>query len=114
MLSRLGFSDFFSIQFDSIDSDLIPARITADHGALFEIAGARASHAVCAGKLLSDPNARPTTGDWVAIAHDERRAVIHHVLERKTFLARRAAGTNPKSQLIAANVDLVFIVVAAN
>jgi ribosome biogenesis GTPase len=45
---------------------------------------------------------------------DAERAVIHHVLERRTALVRRAADTDAISQIIAANVDLVAIVTSAN
>jgi ribosome biogenesis GTPase len=53
-------------------------------------------------------------GDWVAVVDGLDRAVIHHVLNRRTQLVRRAAGTAAGTQVIAANVDLFFIVTSAN
>lgn len=46
------------------------------------------------------------TGDWVALAHGR----LHAVLERRTLLARRAAGRAGVPQPIAANVDVVVVV----
>jgi ribosome biogenesis GTPase len=58
---------------------------------------------------LSPPE-RPVVGDWVSVADGEDRAIIHHVMERRTAMVRRAAGTEAGIQVVAANVDLFFIV----
>lgn len=52
-----------------------------------------------------------TVGDWV-LADDENR--VQHLLERRSLLQRRAAGTGAGSQLIAANIDVLFIVSSCN
>lgn len=54
----------------------------------------------------------PCVGDWVcANYHDDNRfATIHANLPRKSFLRRKAAGKNIEYQMIAANVDIAFIV----
>jgi ribosome biogenesis GTPase len=49
-------------------------------------------------------------GDWV-LSDGER---ICRLLDRKTLLSRRAAGTGSATQLIAANVDTLFIVTSCN
>ncbi len=55
----------------------------------------------------------PAVGDWVAITEaGEGRAVIHGVLPRKTVLKRKSSGRY-ESQVIAANIDIAFIVEAA-
>lgn len=58
----------------------------------------------------------PAVGDWLAIetAPRERAAVVRRVLPRRTKLSRRAAGENDVEQVIAANLDVVFIVTALN
>ncbi|GAB4255734.1 MAG: ribosome small subunit-dependent GTPase A [Thermoleophilia bacterium] len=55
---------------------------------------------------------RPAVGDWVVLgsASGRQRAPVYHVLPRKTRLARKAAGDRATEQVIAANVDLVFVV----
>src|SRR4051812_45018974 len=57
---------------------------------------------------------RPAIGDWVAVADSSDRAVIHHLLPRKTVMTRRAADSDAVAQVIAANVDLFCIVTSAN
>ena len=58
----------------------------------------------------------PTTGDWVyADFYDEdTHAIIHGMLPRKTLLKRKAAGKQVDFQLIAANIDVAFIVQSAD
>lgn len=65
------------------------------------------------GKLFTeDP---PAVGDWVEVSAAERGrdSVITAVLPRKSVLARRAAGTTLKRQVLIANVDQVVVVFAA-
>jgi ribosome biogenesis GTPase / thiamine phosphate phosphatase len=71
--------------------------------------------AVCTGRLLETAAARaglPVVGDWVAVSGrpGELMVDIHAVLPRRTKFARRAAGPHDTEQVIAANVDTVFLV----
>lgn len=54
----------------------------------------------------------PAVGDWVAIQRqpDGRRAHLHALLPRRSAFSRRAAGDEEAEQLIAANIDTVFLV----
>jgi ribosome biogenesis GTPase len=54
----------------------------------------------------------PAVGDWVVIhvIPDDRFALIHAVLPRKTKFSRKVAGSTTEEQIIAANIDTVFIV----
>ncbi|MFO0548198.1 MAG: ribosome small subunit-dependent GTPase A [Polyangiaceae bacterium] len=49
----------------------------------------------------------PVTGDWVAV--DARRGAIAEVLPRGACFVRRAAGKRGEPQIVAANVDRVFV-----
>lgn len=55
---------------------------------------------------------RPTVGDWVWLKPDEPSTLT--LLPRLSLLQRVASGTNPRPQLLAANVDTVFIVSSCN
>jgi ribosome biogenesis GTPase len=57
----------------------------------------------------------PAVGDWVAYtpSPDGSIGVIHHVLDRATVLSRRSANTSDV-QVLAANLDRVFVVTSAN
>ncbi|MEW6194207.1 MAG: ribosome small subunit-dependent GTPase A [Bacteroidota bacterium] len=54
----------------------------------------------------------PKVGDWVVISlfNDNTHAVIHNILQRKTKISRKSADKKIDQQIIAANVDVVFIV----
>ncbi len=55
----------------------------------------------------------PAVGDWVATENiGAHRAIIHRVLPRRTKVSRKAAGREVEEQVIAANVDTVFIISA--
>jgi ribosome biogenesis GTPase len=54
----------------------------------------------------------PAVGDWVAVKHGtgERRAIIQAVLPRVSRFSRKVAGEVTEEQVVAANVDTVFLV----
>lgn len=54
----------------------------------------------------------PCVGDWVTanVYNDGTAAVIHRVFPRKTFLRRKTAGEAVDYQMIAANIDVAYIV----
>jgi ribosome biogenesis GTPase len=115
-LASLGFDDFFSSQFAALDAGWAPARIVAEGQSSFHVAGCRAPLADLSGRLLKtlDKLSRPVVGDWVAVVDGADRAFVQHVLDRRTTLVRRAAGTKREPQDVAANVDTFFVVTAAN
>ena len=71
------------------------------------------------GKMRFQATARedfPAIGDWVLISPHEggERASIHGILPRQSKFARKSAGTETKEQIVAANIDTVFLVNALN
>ncbi len=57
----------------------------------------------------------PAVGDWVALSeYDDDKALIHAVLPRKSTIERQAAGKRGDKQIIAANIDVAFIVQAVD
>ena len=54
----------------------------------------------------------PCVGDWVFVDYydDNSHAIVHGILPRKTILRRRSSGARVDFQLIAANIDVAFIV----
>ncbi|WMJ78842.1 MULTISPECIES: ribosome small subunit-dependent GTPase A [unclassified Sedimentibacter] len=57
----------------------------------------------------------PAVGDFVMLDEiDDGNSIIHHVLTRKSSFTRKAAGTSCDSQVVAANIDLVFICMSLN
>ncbi|WP_440896962.1 ribosome small subunit-dependent GTPase A [Amphibacillus sp. Q70] len=58
----------------------------------------------------------PAVGDWVIIEKliGEAKAVIHKLLTRQSSFSRKIAGLTTEEQIVAANVDFVFIVMSMN
>lgn len=119
-LTRLGWSAQWQSDLDSLaDGALSPARVAEEHrdGYVVFTDGA-ALRATVTGRLrheARDARELPAVGDWVAIdAAPGASATIRHVLPRRSALVRKTAGTRTDAQVVAANVDLVFVVTSAN
>lgn len=55
----------------------------------------------------------PAVGDWVLAEHaGDNLPIIHHILPRRTLLSRKKSGSRTEEQVLAANVDVVFITTA--
>lgn len=114
-LSQLGFGPFFEAQLQPSDSRApIVARIAAEHRGSYEVwAPSGAGPAQLAGRLRADEADAPGVGDWVVLRDlpaPDGTTVIDRVLERRTVFTRGAAGREAREQVVAANVDLVFVV----
>jgi ribosome biogenesis GTPase / thiamine phosphate phosphatase len=113
-LEDLGWDAFFAEAFEPYEAEkLIPARVSARHHGpceLFTELGPMGG--LPAGKL-SDQEL-PAVGDWVAVrpVDGERKAVIEAVLPRRTSFTRKEAWQRTVAQVVAANVDTVFLVTA--
>jgi ribosome biogenesis GTPase / thiamine phosphate phosphatase len=113
-LEDLGWDAFFAEAFEPYAADnLIPARVSARHHGPCELFTERGPMGgLPAGKLSDDE--LPAVGDWVAVrpVDGERKAVIEAVLPRRTSFSRKEAFQRTVEQVVAANVDTVFIVTA--
>jgi ribosome biogenesis GTPase / thiamine phosphate phosphatase len=118
-LHELGWNSFFQQHVKAGDSR-IPARIVEQQRAAYRVvceAGELAAEA--AGRLRHNVAGRsglPGVGDWVLVEArlSERRATIHKVLPRKSKFSRKAAGQETAEQIIAANIDTVFLMTSLN
>ena len=115
-LSRVGYGDWVHKQLDEAQRTAHEvARVSAVHKDSFVITKGRGdAFAECSGNFLYQvvsPADLPTTGDWVyADFYDkDSHAIVHGVIPRKTVLKRKKAGKQVDVQLIAANVDVAFI-----
>lgn len=106
----LGWRQFFQAQLRSDDEKAVPGRVLAVHRGRAEVAGEFGVTAVPLSGNAADMGI--TVGDWVLV--DPAGPVIQRRLQRFGKFQRRAAGTSGDIQLIAANVDTLFIVTSAN
>ena len=118
-LVRLGWDERFATEFEPHrENGYSPARVTAEHRGTYIVVGEGGElGAEPSGKLRHEALGRgdlPAVGDWVALQTraDEGRATIHAVLPRRTKFSRKAAWAATEEQVVAANVDVVFIVSA--
>jgi ribosome biogenesis GTPase / thiamine phosphate phosphatase len=112
-LETLGWGSFFGDQLGEEDLALRPARVVAEHGASLELLTADGSVVVAVTAAVCALPA-PAVGDWLLLAAGDGRRPPHPVrlLARRSALARRAAGERSRRQILAANVDVVFLVTA--
>lgn len=108
-LQSLGWRPFFQSQVD-IDCDWLPARVLSVHRGRIDVAHTSGQVMVA----LSGKGAAldVTVGDWVLVDPDGPQ--VKERLERFGLFQRKAAGTAGEIQLIAANVDTLFVVTSAN
>jgi ribosome biogenesis GTPase / thiamine phosphate phosphatase len=122
-LQDLGWNGYFEAlwkeRFGSEDEGLRPARVISQQRGLWRIAGEFGeSWAEPSGKLraIADVEAEvawPAVGDWVAAETvGEQRAILHWVMPRRGVFSRKAPGKRVEQQVIAANVDMAFLVAA--
>ncbi|HWQ77015.1 MAG TPA: ribosome small subunit-dependent GTPase A [Syntrophomonas sp.] len=112
---NLGFSERYQQEASSYEG-LFLARVIAQYKDLYKVATIDGEiMAEISGKLRYTADALPdypAVGDFVMIdrADDQSgNAVIRHILTRKSMFTRRAAGTGQDVQIVAANIDTVFI-----
>lgn len=109
-LSHLGWTPERQRQLDALgDPALVPARVAVEHRGAYGVVGAEAEAAQLAGRFHHDGGDWPAVGDWVALQPAGALGIIQHVLPRQTLLTRRRPGLS-QAQVVAANVDVVFVV----
>ena len=119
-LMDLGWNSFFEDSFLELnDPAFVPARVLEELRGVYRVRTTRREYtAQIAGKIRYLAQARegfPAVGDWAAIVPtDEDQARIEYVLPRRTKLSRKVAGRELSEQIVAANVDTVFVVSSLN
>ncbi len=119
-LDELGWGDPFAAHWQEWvgKPDVQPARVFIEFNHIYRvyIEGGELE-AVLAGRLKHQVVSRselPAVGDWVVIRSgpDEQRGAIVAVLSRRSRFSRKMAGHVTDEQVVAANVDVIFIVMA--
>ncbi|HET8732733.1 MAG TPA: ribosome small subunit-dependent GTPase A [Anaeromyxobacteraceae bacterium] len=106
----IGFGPFFSSQLslEELQSSLV-GRAVADRGPSLLVRFPDGVHPVVVPGRLRAEGVLPVVGDFVVASAGSERTVAR-VLERRTWLSRNVAGGATAEQVLAANVDVVFIV----
>ena len=124
ILKNFGWSDFFEKQFEDQNlNGLKPARVTvqnrnnylliSEHG---ELTGELSGKFIFEIESSDSYENFPVTGDWVAVREflDERKAIMEKLLKRNTRFSRKLPGKTIEEQVIASNIDKLFVLTSLN
>jgi ribosome biogenesis GTPase len=116
-LTALGWDEGFAAAFGPWQAQgFLPGRVGLEHQHIYRVSLEDGEPlAQVSGRFRHQAAKRqdyPAVGDWVAVERgaNPARAVIHAVLPRRSRFSRKVAGTTTEAQIVAANVDTVFLV----
>jgi ribosome biogenesis GTPase len=114
-LAALGWDSWFIERFAAFAAEgLSPCRVMADYGAEYLVHDGESALRAAAGRHLRNGAGQlPAVGDWVALLRRDPISAVHDVVERKTVFSRKVAYVEAKEQVLAANVDVAFVVASA-
>jgi len=130
-IKDFGWDEHFEIEWNQICKDNIshrlvvgdancasiqPGRIVADYGQRLRIVTDLGELVVNRPVKKLDSELQLAVGDWVALGYspEVQAASVRAVLTRKTKFSRAAAGIEVKEQIVAANVNTVFLIQSLN
>jgi ribosome biogenesis GTPase len=121
-LAALGWDERFAAALETSAPGLVPARVLTEERGVYLVAGAAGEGpASPSGRLRHDAELDPTAawpavGDWVALEPGEsEHRLIQKVLPRRSAVVRRSpTDRRLPAQVLAANVDVVFVVTSMN
>ena len=113
-LNHLGWDEGFAASFEPHKDECEPARVAAQHRGGYDVLTEGGERRVSlTGRLRHEAASAaelPAVGDWVALRDD----TIQAVLPRRSAFSRKAAWSATEEQVLAANLDAVFVVSALN
>ena len=113
-LAELGWKPFFARQVSADeDRSCRPVRVMSVHRGMVTVLGEGFEKSVSSSLATPQgPEDRPTVGDWLLV--DRESANILRILDRTSLFKRPAPRDDGRTQLIAANVDTLFIVTSCD
>lgn len=97
---------------------LVLARVIQEHKSLYFLdLGEKVIEGRVSGKMMHEAlfsKDFPSVGDYVMVSLQNDFSIIHHILKRESVIERKEAGKSSDAQIIATNVDKVFICMSAN
>jgi ribosome biogenesis GTPase / thiamine phosphate phosphatase len=111
LLHRLGWDDGWDAAFaEHRAAGLVPARVAIQHRGAYDLATeAGEVRASAANRLVRDDDL-PGVGDWVGLDLDS--GLVEALLPRRTSISRKEVWQATREQILAANVDVAFLVQA--
>jgi ribosome biogenesis GTPase len=120
-LAELGWTEALARHFEPFAREgLVAARVAVEHRTKYGVYTERGeAEAALTGRARHEAEARrdrPAVGDWVAMAAPPPggAGAIHAVLPRVSAFTRKVAGRQHEEQVVAANIDVAFLVTSLN
>jgi len=121
-LTKLGWNAERDQQFAPyLALGFVPARVAVEDKHFYRVWTVDAElTAQVTGKFIHvsrrDHSVLPKVGDWVAVklVPNEEKATIYAILPRRTQIVRKTSGRESAAQILATNVETVFLVTAAD
>ncbi|MCM3672172.1 ribosome small subunit-dependent GTPase A [Mesobacillus maritimus] len=120
-IKQLGWNETLQESFKTYEADgFSVGRIALEHKHMYRVLTTHGEVlAEVSGKFRFESLSResfPAVGDWVVLSlrEDEGKATIHAVLPRYSKFSRKVAGNVTEEQIVASNVNTVFLVNALN
>jgi len=117
ILKDYGWDDYFENQWiKKAPKNMNPARVIADYGQKLRVISPKGEMLVNRPLGKHEYEMQVAVGDWLALeaGHERQESIISFVLDRKSKFSRAAAGREVKEQIVAANVDTVFLIQSLN
>ncbi|HVC88809.1 MAG TPA: ribosome small subunit-dependent GTPase A [Gaiellaceae bacterium] len=111
LLSRLGWDDGWEAAFAAHRAaGLVPARVAIQHRGAYDLATEQGEVRARAASHFVRDDDLPGVGDWVGL--DLASGLVEALLERRTSISRKEVWNATREQILAANVDIAFLVQA--
>ncbi|MEW8956463.1 ribosome small subunit-dependent GTPase A [Clostridium sp.] len=122
-LIKLGWNENFEKEFTKLNenNNYIPGRVIVEYEHLYRVITEKGEFlSPVSGRFIHTATGKesyPSVGDWVVLdkplsSNDTLR--IHHVLKRKSKFSRKVAGVTTEEQVVASNIDKLFICMSLN
>lgn len=120
-LIELGLNDDINKEFLETYNEGYLGRVIVEFKGLYKVTTEKDDvFAKVSGKIINnaiDKSSYPAVGDWVVIDRIDSNtgdAIIHGIINRRSAVSRKVAGKQTDEQIIAANIDTIFICMSVN
>ncbi len=109
---HIGWNDDWEVLFTKFQGPYLPGRVSAAHKTRYEVLTGKGQLTIPISGALKAKKEFPVVGDFVVVLYqpDQATEMIVAILPRKTCLSRGGAGDSEGEQVLAANIDTVFII----
>lgn len=120
-LMKLGLKKSIIDEFEDKYNNFYLGRVILENKGLYKVSTGKSEiNAEIKGKMNYDALSRldyPAVGDWVVLDRENNEngnGIIHAIIPRISVLKRKAAGKTNEEQIIASNIDTIFICMSLN